>query len=165
MTKLFKNIFCLMIITCFFFGAKVVKADKVLNVNLGSTQVYNMGVLDNRNIEMLSISEKSFANLSNKRTATCDYILGDPEDPEKASPAYWLQFCLNIIKYIGIIALLGLSSADFLKALTQNDKDAVKKATTTTAKRFVYLVLLFFLPIIVEVLMKMFGAYGTCGIG
>lgn len=95
----------------------------------------------------------------------CSVLLGDPDDPNHESPAYWLQFCLNIIKYIGIVALLGLSTSDFFKALVQDDKDALKKATITTVKRFIFVVLLFFLPIIVEVLMKLVGAYGTCNIG
>ena len=93
----------------------------------------------------------------------CNTLLGDPDDKE--SPAYWLQLGLNVMKYIGIIALLGLSTMDFLKATVSGDKDAIKKATTTTAKRFIFVVILFFLPILIEVIMKLFGAYGTCGIG
>lgn len=93
----------------------------------------------------------------------CRYLLGDPDN--SAYPAYWLQFCLKIIKYIGVIAMLGLSFMDFFKAIIASDKEATKKATMTTAKRFVFMVLLFFLPILVDVLMKLLGAYGTCGIG
>ena len=46
-----------------------------------------------------------------------------------------------------------------------NDKDALKKASNTAIKRFIYCILLFFTPMIVEFLMSLFGAYGTCGIG
>ena len=46
-----------------------------------------------------------------------------------------------------------------------NDKDALKKAGSRALKRFIYCVLLFFLPTIVSLIMTMFGAYGTCGIG
>lgn len=95
----------------------------------------------------------------------CEALLGDPNDPDKEDLAYWIQWCLDILKYAAIIALLGLSTIDFVQALVKDDKDALKKALTKTLKRFVFAVLIFFLPIIVEVIMKVFGAYGTCGIG
>ena len=88
---------------------------------------------------------------------------GDPN--VNGTPAYWMQQALEIMKYIAIVALLVLSTLDFIKALAQNDKDALKKAGNTTVKRFIYCVLLFFAPMIVEFMMSLFGAYGTCGIG
>lgn len=96
-------------------------------------------------------------------TKDCKGLLGEVSDPN--SIAYWLQWILNIMKYLAIIALLALSTTDFIQALVKDDKDALKKAATKTLKRFIFAVLLFFLPIIVEVLMKLFGAYGTCNIG
>lgn len=95
--------------------------------------------------------------------STCDSIFGDKTDFQ--DPAYWIQWCLNLIKYLAIGALLLLTTMDFFKALVQNDKDALKKAGVTAAKRFIYCVLIFFLPIIVDFIMSLFGAYGTCGIG
>ena len=69
------------------------------------------------------------------------------------------------MKYVAIVALLVLVTTDFVKAVASNDKDALKKAGTTAIKRFIYCVLLFFLPSIISLLMTLFGAYGTCGIG
>lgn len=88
---------------------------------------------------------------------------GDPNI--KTDPAYWIQWILNLMKYMAIIALLVLVISDFLKALVENDKDALKKAGSKALKRFIYCVLLFFLPTIISLIMTMFGAYGTCGIG
>lgn len=93
----------------------------------------------------------------------CESIFGDSTDSQY--PAYWMQWILNIMKYVAIAALLILSTFDFIKALVSNDKDALKKAGMTTAKRFIFVVILFFLPIIVDFIMHLFGAYGTCGIG
>lgn len=93
----------------------------------------------------------------------CQTIFGDPTDID--CPAYWIQWILNIMKYIAIAALLVLSIFDFIKALISNDNDAMKKAITTTAKRFVFCVIIFFLPILVDFLMELFGASGTCGMG
>ena len=88
---------------------------------------------------------------------------GDPNI--ETDPAYWIQWILNLMKYIAIIALLVLVISDFFKALVENDKDALKKAGSKALKRFIYCVLLFFLPTIISLIMTMFGAYGTCGIG
>ena len=88
---------------------------------------------------------------------------GDPDIV--TDPAHWIQWTLDLMKYIAIIALLVLVISDFLKALVENDKDALKKAGATALKRFIYCVLLFFVPIFVKIIMEFFGAYGTCGIG
>lgn len=88
---------------------------------------------------------------------------GDPNI--ETDPAYWIQWILNLMKYMAIIALLVLVISDFFKAIVENDKDALKKAGNKALKRFIYCVLLFFLPTIISLIMTMFGAYGTCGIG
>ncbi len=93
----------------------------------------------------------------------CRYLFGDPDDSKYI--AYWLQWTINLMKYLGIIALFVMSTVDFVKALVQHDQDALKKAATTSVKRFIFCVLLFFLPIIVDTLMSFLGAYGTCNIG
>ena len=46
-----------------------------------------------------------------------------------------------------------------------NDKDSLKKAGTTSIKRFIYCVLIFFVPLIVKLIMSLMGIYGSCGIG
>ena len=89
--------------------------------------------------------------------------LGDPTNSQY--PAYWLQEALNIMRYIAIVALLVLVTIDFVKAVASNDKDALKKAGSTAIKRFIYCVLLFFVPIVIKIVMTMFGVYSSCGIG
>lgn len=98
-----------------------------------------------------------------ERTGKCQSYFGDPTCD--GCPAYWMQWAMDLIKYIAIGALLLLVTMDFFKALVQNDKDALKKAGTNAMKRFIYCVLIFFLPMIIEFIMSLFGAYGTCGIG
>ena len=110
-----------------------------------------------------SVIKKDFTrNIVVAAGDTCS-ALGDPSNSQY--PAFWLQEILNIMKYVAIVALLVLVTTDFVKAVASNDKDALKKAGTTAIKRFIYCVLLFFLPSIISLLMTLFGAYGTCGIG
>lgn len=89
-------------------------------------------------------------------------LLGDVD--VDTSPAFWLNWILNLMKYIAIIALLVLVTMDFLTALVQNDKDAIKKAGTKAIKRFIYCVILFFVPNIVNILLNLFGISGGCDI-
>ena len=92
----------------------------------------------------------------------CYGLLGMPEDPN--SPAYWLQLALQIMRYIAIAALLILSTIDFVMAITKQDNDALKKAIQTTVKRFIFAVILFFVPLLTEFIMDFFGVYGTCAL-
>lgn len=98
----------------------------------------------------------------------CKYLLGDPANDGSISgtpsPAYYLQKALDIIKYVGIILCITLTSVDFAKALFTNDKDMLKPLSKKALSRLVYVVMLFFLPIIVKTLLSLLGAYGTCGI-
>lgn len=91
---------------------------------------------------------------------TCESLLGDPTNSKY--PAYWFQWILNLMKYVAIIALLVLVISDFFKAIVENDKDALKKAGTKALKRFIYCVILFFVPTIVEIIMNWFGVYSNC---
>lgn len=146
MTTIYKSlVLCCMIILSFFCFTNVASAD----------------IIDGNIFE----SERYFAPASNGICdgdgSACQSMFGNPEDID--CPAYWIQWCLNVIKYVAIAALLILSTMDFIKALISNDKDALKKAGTTTAKRFVYVVILFFLPILVDFVMNLFGLYGSCG--
>ena len=104
----------------------------------------------NANASVLKID-----NLSNNvMIAKCNDIFGCDDDPNQ--PMYWLTLGIDIIKYAAIIALLGLSSLDFIKAIVSNDKDALKKASKTASKRFIYCVIIFFLPLLLEFLLDLF---------
>ena len=127
----------------------------------------NASVIENNNIVVISSIKNDFTrNISvAEKKDTCEKILGDPEHCDEKCPAYWIQWILDTMKYIAIVALLLLVTVDFLKAVVNNDKDALKKAGTTSIKRFIYCVLIFFVPLIVKLIMNLMGIYGSCGIG
>lgn len=99
----------------------------------------------------------SFGGTTNN---ACETLLGS--SASKDYPMFWIMKGLRLIRYIAIIALLVLVTMDFLSALVQNDKDALKKAGTKAFKRFIYCVILFFVPNIVEILFDLFGISGGC---
>jgi len=94
--------------------------------------------------------------------SNCDFLLGAVDNPNDV--AYWLDKALDIMKYIAIVAVLVLSTIDFIKAVVSEDNEALQKAALTSGKRFIFAVIIFFLPIIVGVIMDLLGVYGTCGI-
>ncbi len=77
----------------------------------------------------------------------------------------FLQQIFNVIKYAGPLLCLVFSVIDFVKAAASQDKDALTKAGKTTAKRVVYALILFFIPVLINFLFPLLGWVGTCGIG
>ena len=110
-----------------------------------------------------SIDDSNFYILTSDTNQQCRELFGDPED--SAYPAFWIQKGLTVIKYIGIVFLFVFSTIDFIKAITEQDNDLVIKAAKKSGKRLIYVVLLFFVPVLVNFLMNLLGLYGTCGYG
>lgn len=92
----------------------------------------------------------------------CNALFGDPNTT--GQPAYYLQKVLDIMRFVGIILLIVLTVVDFFKALIADDKEMVKPLVGKTVKRIFFAIMLFFLPIIADVLLSWLGAYGTCKI-
>ena len=97
-------------------------------------------------------------------TNRCDSYLGNPE--ESGSPAYYLQFVFNIMKYASIVMLFVFTISEYVKAIVSNNQDAIKKATIKAIKILIIAVIIFFLPILIKFLLTILGAYdpGTCNI-
>ena len=99
----------------------------------------------------------------------CTSYLGNPDFNPSAkvqAPAYYLQFAFSIMKYIAIVMLFIFTIVDFAKATVSNNQDALKKSLQSTVKRLIIVVVIFFLPLLIRLLMTLLGAYspGTCGI-
>jgi len=61
----------------------------------------------------------------------------------------------NFFKILVPLLVIGLSTFDFIKAITEKDDKDIKKAFTRLIKRLVCAVILFFLPVILNFLMNM----------
>ena len=70
-----------------------------------------------------------------------------------------------IILCIGIAVMLFVFTfIDFTKAVASSKDDAIKKATQNAIKRVIIAIIIFFLPILIEFLLSLFGIYSNCGI-
>lgn len=95
---------------------------------------------------------------------SCDTLLGDKTKDGDEAPIYWIDLGFNVIKYIAIIALIVLSTIDFMKAVVAQDNDALQKAIRTTVKRLIFAVMIFFLPILVDFVLEVLEISGSCNV-
>ena len=95
---------------------------------------------------------------------SCEGLLGDPGDSE--SVAWLLQEALTVLKIVGPLLVVVLSSVDFAKVIITGDSEAMTKAGKKLGMRLILAVALFFVPIIVSALLDIFGITGdpTCGL-
>ncbi|MCM1052356.1 MAG: hypothetical protein NC483_00040 [Ruminococcus sp.] len=105
-------------------------------------------------------------NLNFTVNGECSSLLGSPEHKENPDPAYYLQFTFNLIKYIALVVLFVFTVLEFGKATASSSPDAMKKAINSTVKRLIIAVIIFFLPILIEFVLRLLGVYSanTCGI-
>lgn len=95
----------------------------------------------------------------------CESYLGLITDD--TDPAYYLNFAFQLLKYAAIVLLLVFTIVDFVKAVTSNKDDALKRALQTAVKRLIIAVIIFFLPTIINFILDLLGIISTdptCGI-
>lgn len=81
-----------------------------------------------------------------------DSILGNVDC--ECSVAWLLQKLLNYIKILGPVIAIVLGTIDFVKAIITSDDDSMKKTEVKFVKRIIAAALLFFIPLLVEILLK-----------
>ena len=77
----------------------------------------------------------------------------------------WINSTLNLVKYIALVLVIVLGILDFIKAAASGEADQMKKSGSSFLKRIIAVVILFLLPLIVELvlnLIEIYGADSTC---
>lgn len=92
----------------------------------------------------------------NVSDASCDGILGSGDFRQI------LVDFLNIIRILAIAMVVVFSTIDFAKALIAQDSDALKKSTQQAFKRLVIAIVVFFTPILLNILLGLIGISGIC---
>ena len=102
----------------------------------------------------------------------CNSYLGDVNDDGsidgQASPAYYLNFAFNIIKYVVIVLLFVLTIVDLAKAIPSGKPEELKKVGTRAIKRLIIAVVIFFLPTLINFILELLGVItdnNMCNIG
>ena len=93
----------------------------------------------------------------------CDTYFGSGA---KGTPMYYIEFAMNLLKYIAIIMLFVFTIIEFAKAVASSDEKAIKKAATNTVKRLIIVVIIFFAPIIITFIFRLLGIASdpSCGL-
>ena len=73
----------------------------------------------------------------------------------------WIKISLNFVKYAALILVIVLGTIDFIKAAAAGEPDSMKKAGQSFIKRVVAVVILFLLPMLVELILNLINLYGT----
>jgi hypothetical protein len=74
-----------------------------------------------------------------------------------------LQSILKIIRIVGPLLVIVLSIFEYLSAITAKNDDALKKCNSRLIKRLILVALLFFLPIIINLILSFVNTkYTSC---
>lgn len=113
----------------------------------------------------ISITDKSVSNVVANTTNIVANAptLGDPNDEN--SVAWLVQLIFNIIKVVGPILVVLLSSIDFIMVIIKSDSEQFAKAQKKLITRLVLALLLFLVPVIVEIVLQVFGFTGDATAG
>lgn len=104
---------------------------------------------------------ESGGNIGNS-VQTCSDIIGDPN--EEGDFAYYLNSAFNFIQYLGPVILIIISIIDYARAISSGDKDIISKLNKKSVTRIIFVFLLFFIPLLIKIILTMFGMYSNCGI-
>lgn len=144
-------------------GDKISQANQASTVLTAEEKVENeREFLDLQNYFQDLLTSISLDNFDQEQS--CDTIFGDFDDPNTLGGM--IQTIFNMIKIVAPILVIVLGAFDFGKAVIASDQDALKKAQSSFMKRLIAAIALFFLPTLINMLLKMInaGIDPTCGI-
>lgn len=100
--------------------------------------------------------------------ATCSGILGNYDTVEKkyveGTTGALIQQIFNYMKLAAVVMVFAFSVIDYAKALIDQNQDLFKTANKKFGKRLIFGVLVFLLPLIVNLIVGIIDS-STCGIG
>jgi len=88
-----------------------------------------------------------------------DQVYGCDVIPEEIRD--WINSTLNLVKYVALALVIVLGILDFIKAAASGEADQMKKSGSKFLKRIIAVVILFLLPVIVELVLNLIEIYGA----
>lgn len=140
----------LLVITCVMF---------ISPINTNALGLNSVDIVEKNDFNLLSKTVYIGATCNDKSNA----LLGDPNCED--SVAWLVQLILNIIKVVGPILVILLSSVDFIVVIIKSDNDQFQKAQKKLITRLILALLLFLVPTIVQILLQIFGISGSSTAG
>ena len=108
-------------------------------------------------------------SLSSSEQFTCEnifYIVGSDGTKSEKTLKVILDWLFNIIVIAAPVIAIVLTIIDYIKIITNNSSDGLKKANLRMIKRMAIAILIVFLPFLIQFLFNIFGLYdlSNCGI-
>ena len=75
----------------------------------------------------------------------------------------WIKLAANFVKYVALVLVIVLGTIDFIKAAGSGEPDAIKKAGQSFVKRVIAVIILFLLPMIIDLILNLINLYGSNG--
>lgn len=91
-----------------------------------------------------------------------DTLINECDTIPESIRTYILQ-ALKLIRWVGLAAMVILGVLDFTKAVASDDQDALKKAWGNFTKRLIAVIILFLIPMLIELILYL-ADIPTCGI-
>lgn len=139
-----------------------------VNYIISMSQVKNSQLSQDKYKELVEAAKNYKAYTTGKKEIIqpneldkCKAVLGDVNDKE--SFAYYLQMIFNFVQFAGPILVIVLTTVDYFKAIF-GDEGNVKKVNKRTVTRLIAVVLLFFIPVFIKILLNLFDIVSDCGI-
>jgi len=136
----------LLIVTCVMF---------ISPINANALEVNSVSIVEKNESNLLS----NTINIAASKCPPSKAVLGDVDCED--SVAWLVQIIFNIVKIVGPILVVLLSSIDFIMVIIKSDNDQFQKAQKKLITRLVLALLLFLIPTIVQVLLQIFGITGS----
>lgn len=111
--------------------------------------VFELKNYDSNNKVLFSDTTRTL-NISNFISTDCEGMLG-------TDMVEFLQKIFNWIRIIAPIIVIVLTSVDFAGALIKDDKDALSKVTGKLVKRLIVVIVLFFIPTIINFILDIYN--------
>lgn len=123
---------------------------------------YRCGKIDSTNKDTGDL-ENLLGGIQIGDELTCEELLcGNEKKPCNAQ--LFVKLGIIVLRVISPILLIALSAADFMKAISQQEEDAMIKAWKRFGTRCVIVVIIMLLPTILNILSTLLGIFDSCGI-
>lgn len=117
---------------------------------------YNTGGTTEDNKNTSDGNKDTNGNTSNSGKDTSKYM-DDKCDVLPSAIKKYINDALNLIKWVGLVLMIVLGTLDFIKAAAADDQDALKKASKHFMYRLIAVIILFLLPLFIEIILNIAG--------
>lgn len=124
-----------------------------ISISFSVKEVHAINQLESSNNYSINLINDSEDNVGEE---VCTSLLGENLTKD-------LESIMGIIRFVGPLLVIFLSSMEYIAAITSKDDDAIKKCTNKLFSRLVLIVILFLLPSLLNLLLSILDQkYTTC---